>query len=61
VIPTDARLVRGSHGRLPDDPRDGPVFLCSLPFGACGPAPASGVVEMESVKARVLELLQRRS
>ncbi len=60
VIPTDARLVRGSHGRFPDDPLDGPVFLASRPFGACGPAPAGECVEMESVKARVLELLQRR-
>ncbi|GJF33626.1 alkaline phosphatase family protein [Kitasatospora sp. NE20-6] len=24
-----ARAVRGSHGRLPDDPADGPVLLCS--------------------------------
>ena len=27
VIGTDARLVRGSHGRLPATPADGPVFL----------------------------------
>jgi predicted AlkP superfamily pyrophosphatase or phosphodiesterase len=24
-----ARAVRGSHGRLPDDPADGPVLMCS--------------------------------
>jgi hypothetical protein len=29
VIPLDPALVRGSHGRLPDDPRDGPVLLSS--------------------------------
>jgi hypothetical protein len=29
-----ARAVRGSHGRLPADRRDGPVLLCSDP----GPA-----------------------
>jgi hypothetical protein len=23
--------VRGSHGRLPDDPCDGPVLVCSDP------------------------------
>jgi predicted AlkP superfamily pyrophosphatase or phosphodiesterase len=40
VIPLDATLVRGSHGRMPDDPLDGPVFLCSRPFGECGPDPA---------------------
>jgi predicted AlkP superfamily pyrophosphatase or phosphodiesterase len=59
VIPLDAKLVRGSHGRLPDDVDDGPVFLCSRPFGACGPDPKQGIVAMTSVKDRVLELLQR--
>jgi len=59
VIPLDARLVRGSHGRLPDDPLDGPVFLCTRPFGECGPAPVAGAVEMDTVKDRVLELLKR--
>jgi predicted AlkP superfamily pyrophosphatase or phosphodiesterase len=29
VVPLDPAPVRGSHGRLPDDPRDGPVLLCS--------------------------------
>jgi predicted AlkP superfamily pyrophosphatase or phosphodiesterase len=29
VVPLDPSCVRGSHGRLPDDPADGPVFLCS--------------------------------
>jgi predicted AlkP superfamily pyrophosphatase or phosphodiesterase len=59
VIPLDPRLVRGSHGRLPDDPRDGPVFLCSRPFGSIGGEPSDGVVAMASVKDRVLALLQR--
>jgi len=58
VIPTDATLVRGSHGRLPARPEDGPVFLCSEPFGACGPEPGGGLVEMSSVKGRVLALLR---
>jgi predicted AlkP superfamily pyrophosphatase or phosphodiesterase len=31
VIPIDATLVRGSHGRLTDDPRKGPVFISSEP------------------------------
>jgi len=31
VVPLDASYVRGSHGRLPDDPQDGPVLLCSDP------------------------------
>lgn len=59
VIPLDAKLVRGSHGRLPDDPKDGPVFLCSKPFADCGGVPGNGVVAMTSVKDRVLALLRR--
>ena len=34
VIGLDARHVRGSHGRLPDDPLDGPVYLSTTPVGA---------------------------
>jgi predicted AlkP superfamily pyrophosphatase or phosphodiesterase len=29
-----AAAIRGSHGRLPDSPADGPVLLCSRPDGA---------------------------
>jgi predicted AlkP superfamily pyrophosphatase or phosphodiesterase len=29
VVPLDPSPVRGSHGRLPDDPSDGPLLLCS--------------------------------
>ncbi|MFC7339846.1 alkaline phosphatase family protein [Saccharopolyspora griseoalba] len=32
VVPTDPGAVRGSHGRLPDDPADAPVLLCSEPW-----------------------------
>jgi hypothetical protein len=31
VVPLDPAPVRGSHGRLPDSPEDGPVLLCSDP------------------------------
>lgn len=31
VVPLDPSPVRGSHGRLPHDPRDGPVLVCSDP------------------------------
>jgi predicted AlkP superfamily pyrophosphatase or phosphodiesterase len=31
VIPLDASLVKGSHGRITDDPRDGPVLISSEP------------------------------
>ena len=61
VIPLDASLVKGSHGRIPDDTLDGPVFLCSRGFDACGGEPTGGIVAMTSVKDRVLALLQRES
>jgi predicted AlkP superfamily pyrophosphatase or phosphodiesterase len=31
VVPLDATLVRGSHGRLPDSAEDGPVLISSAP------------------------------
>jgi hypothetical protein len=31
VVPLDPSCVRGSHGRLPDEERDGPVLVCSDP------------------------------
>jgi len=31
VIPLDASLVKGSHGRLTDDPADGPIYMTSEP------------------------------
>lgn len=31
VVPLDPLPLRGSHGRLPDDPTDGPLLLCSSP------------------------------
>ncbi|MEM8711923.1 MAG: alkaline phosphatase family protein, partial [Planctomycetota bacterium] len=69
VIPTDASLVRGSHGLVPADPCDGPIWLSSLPFGSDSephaeastestPAPGDdGIVAMTSVKGRVLGAL----
>ncbi len=59
VIPLDAGLVRGSHGRLPDRADEGPVFLCSEPWARAGGEPAGGCVEMRSVKERTLQLLGR--
>jgi predicted AlkP superfamily pyrophosphatase or phosphodiesterase len=57
VIPLDAGLVKGSHGRMPDHVADGPVFLCSEPFARCGGDPTDGVVDMASVPARVIGLM----
>ena len=59
VIPLDATLVRGSHGRRFEDPADGPWFGCSRSFANCGGEPDGGIVQMTSVKQRVLDLLER--
>jgi predicted AlkP superfamily pyrophosphatase or phosphodiesterase len=58
VVPLDSALIRGSHGRLPTDPLDGPVFLASRPFEECGGEPREGRVAIESVPERVLALLR---
>ena len=34
VVPLDPSPIRGSHGRLPEDPSTGPVLLCSHAEGA---------------------------
>jgi predicted AlkP superfamily pyrophosphatase or phosphodiesterase len=47
VIPLDATLVKGSHGRPTDDPADGPVFLSSEPrLLAEGPVAATDVKDI---------------
>jgi hypothetical protein len=33
VIPLDASLVRGSHGRITDKAEDGPLVISSEPLG----------------------------
>jgi predicted AlkP superfamily pyrophosphatase or phosphodiesterase len=51
VIGTDASLVRGSHGRLPTRPEDGPVFLCTDGRGA------RDRLEMHEVRDVLFELV----
>ncbi|MFN3200346.1 MAG: alkaline phosphatase family protein [Bradymonadia bacterium] len=46
VISTDASLVKGSHGRLPDRDEDGPVFLSSSKIGECDRMPMTGVHDL---------------
>jgi predicted AlkP superfamily pyrophosphatase or phosphodiesterase len=47
VIPLDASLVKGSHGRLTDDSTDGPVFISSEPkLVGDGPIAATAVREL---------------
>ncbi|MFE9258747.1 alkaline phosphatase family protein [Streptomyces sp. NPDC006879] len=50
VVPLDPTPIRGSHGRLPAHPEDGPVLLCSRP----GPLPAQ--IEATEVKSLLLRL-----
>ncbi len=51
VIPLDASLVRGSHGRLPESDEEGPLFLCSQR------ALARDRLRAEDVRALLLRLL----
>jgi hypothetical protein len=46
VIPLDPSLVKGSHGRVTDDPQEGPVFITSEPERL----PAGGEVDAHAVK-----------
>jgi len=47
VIPLDAGLVKGSHGRLTDDPEDGPLVASSEPsLLPAGPVPATAVKQL---------------
>lgn len=47
VIPLDASLVKGSHGRIADDPEEGPLLMTSEPrFFDTGTITATGVYEL---------------
>jgi predicted AlkP superfamily pyrophosphatase or phosphodiesterase len=46
VIPLDAGLVRGSHGRITASPDDGPVLISSEPTGAQQPLDATHVRDL---------------
>jgi predicted AlkP superfamily pyrophosphatase or phosphodiesterase len=52
VIPLDATLVKGSHGRPTDDPRDGPLVI-----GADCEPQADGTIPMAAIKDIVLHHL----
>jgi len=54
VVPLDPSPVRGSHGLLPADTADGPVFLCSEA------SQSRDRIHARDVKALVLELLAGR-
>ena len=59
VIPLDASLVKGTHGRIDPDPARQAVFLASRPWSECGGEPREGTVAMAETKARALALLAR--
>ncbi|SDP31481.1 Predicted pyrophosphatase or phosphodiesterase, AlkP superfamily [Actinopolyspora xinjiangensis] len=57
VVPLDPSPVRGSHGRLPDTPSEGPVLLCSDPrFGE----ESYHVTEVKELLLRIAGLRQPR-
>lgn len=56
VIPLDASIVRGSHGRLPARPEEGPVFLSSLKTGA---RDAVGATEVKEILLASLATLRQ--
>jgi predicted AlkP superfamily pyrophosphatase or phosphodiesterase len=51
VVPLDPSPVRGSHGRSPSDPSDGPVLLCS------DPSVAAASFEATAIRDVILETL----
>ena len=53
VVPLDASPIRGSHGRLPSHPEEGPVLLCSRPDAV----PAGGAPEDPFPATEVKRLL----
>jgi predicted AlkP superfamily pyrophosphatase or phosphodiesterase len=55
VVPLTGDWVRGSHGRLPDSPADGPILLCSDPR-IPGGVESSGRIEATAVADLVLNL-----
>jgi hypothetical protein len=50
ISPDDDRLVKGSHGRVTDDERAGPVFISSEPGRVAG----SGTVKATDVAELML-------
>jgi hypothetical protein len=52
VIPLDATLVKGSHGRPTDDPADGPVLISS--DGALLPSRTLAATEVKALILRHL-------
>jgi hypothetical protein len=64
VIPLDARLVKGSHGRITDDPADGPVLISTnavlLPAGGLAATDVKNLI-LSHVFARAAKLKEDQS
>jgi hypothetical protein len=56
VIPLDATLVKGSHGRVPEDSQDWPVLMGDLPN-----LPRSATLEPQQVRDQLFEHCARGS
>lgn len=54
VIPLDARLVKGSHGRIPDRAEDGPVLVSSLARAELGLADDARPIAMTAFRDAAL-------
>ena len=54
LIPLDATLVKGSHGRIPDDTQDWPVLIGDLPH-----VPRSGTLNAQEVCNHLFEHCSR--
>jgi hypothetical protein len=57
VIPLDANLVRGSHGRIPEDENDWPVLLIEKNTAPLTPGPITSA----DVHATLLRLVDPTS
>jgi hypothetical protein len=54
VIPLDATLVKGSHGRLPEDQKDWPVLMGDIPS-----LPSQSAVRADQVCGHLLNVCTR--
>lgn len=56
TVPLDPSGIRGSHGRLPDDPQDSPVLLCSQPESAGQTLDAIAATDVKGLLLRLAGL-----
>ena len=54
VIPLDAQLVKGSHGRVTERPSDGPLFISSEPR-VVADAPMAATAVKDAILSHVFD------